>query len=294
MSTLVTYNDTSRPEDLTSIVTNISPNMTPLLSTLGRGNDAKQTLHEYLVDSFSAGAHNAAVEGAAFSSDVLVAPTRATNVTQIVQGTVEISGTQQVVSDPSALQYQVKKKLTEHAKNIETALMGGSQASGATNAARQMTGVINALTTNATTQASDSTLTEDGFNDLLALTYASTDQLPDSVYVGAVLKRTISGFTGGNTKNLNADDKKITNSVDVYEGDFGIQKIMLHRDVPSAAAGRTVVGINSDYHKLSWLRPTNVVEISKVGDSDRKQIISELTMEHTGEATGFVSNRYQG
>lgn len=292
MSTLVTYNDTSRPEDLVSIVTNISPTETPLLNKLARGANAKQTVHEYLVDTFAAGADNAAVEGAAFSSATLVAPTRSSNVTQIFRNDIEVSGTEQVVSDPSQLPYQVSKKLKEHAKDIEKALMAGSQASGATDTARRMTGVINALTTNATTQASATTLTETGFNDLLELVHASTDIFPDMVFVGAKLKRAISSFTGGNTKNLDANSMKVTNSVAVYEGDFGIQQIYIHRDVPNAASGRSIVGINSNYHRLSYLRPTQVVDIAKVGDSDRKMLVSELTIEHTGEKTGFVAHRY--
>lgn len=292
MSTLLTYNDTSRPEDLVSVVTNISPDRTPLLSRLSRGADAKQTLHEYLVDSFASGSDNAALEGAPFSSDTLTAPTRASNVTQIFRNDIEISGTEQVVSKPMALPYQTRKTLKEHALDIETALMAGSQASGDTNAARRMTGVMHALTTNATTQASGATLTEDGYNDLLELVHDSTDEFPNMVFVGAKLKRTISGFTGGNTKNLEADSKMIVNSVSIYEGDFGIQEIMIHRNVPNATTGRSIVGINTDYHRLSYLRPTQVVDVAKVGDSDRKMLLSELTMEHTGEATGFVAHRY--
>ena len=156
-----------------------------------------------------------------------------------------------------------------------------------------MTGVINALTTNATTQASNATLTEDGYNDLLELVHGSTDEFPNMVFVGAKLKRTISGFTGGNTKNLDATTGKVTNFVSIYEGDFGVQEVMIHRDVPSAATGRSVVGINSDYHRISYLRPTQIVDVAKVGDSDRKMLVTEVTMEHTGEKTGFVSNRYQ-
>lgn len=292
MSKLVSYNDTARPEDLMTVVTNVSPDRTPLLSRLARGADAKQTLHEYKVDTFSAGADNAAIEGADFSSDTLSAPTRESNITQILTKEIEVSGTEQAVSDPNQLPYQVSKNLVEHALDIEHAMMAGSQASGNTDGARRMTGVINALTTNATTQASASTLTEDGYNDMLELVYDSTDMFPNMVFVGAKLKRTISGFTGGNTKNLDATTGKVSNFVSIYEGDFGVQEIMTHRDVPSAASGRSVVGVNTDYHKISYLRPTQVVDISKVGDSDRKMILTELTMEHTGEATGFVSNRY--
>lgn len=292
MSTLVTYNDTSRPEDLVNIVTNVSPDATPLLSRLARGADAKQTNHEYLLDTFAAAADNAAVEGASFSSDTLSQPTRGNNLTQIFRNDIEISGTEQVVSDPNAMTYQTRKTLKEHAKDIEKAMMAGSQASGATNAARRMTGVINALTTNATTQASGSTLTEDGYNDLLELVHASTDEFPDMVFVGAKLKRTISGFTGGNTKNIDATTTRVTNLVSIYEGDFGVQEIMIHRDVPNATAARSIVGINSEYHRISYLRPTNIEDVAKVGDSDRKMLVTEVTMEHTGEATGFVANGY--
>lgn len=292
MSTFVTYNDTSRPEDLVSVVSNIAPTQTPLLSKLSRGADAKQTVHEYLLDTFAAAADNASVEGAAFSSNTLVAPTRGSNVTQIFRDDIEISGTQQVVSDPAAMPYQTMKNLKEHAKDIEKALMAGSQASGATDTARRMTGVINALTTNATTQASASTLTEAGYNDLLELVHGSTDEFPDMVFVGAKLKRAISGFTGGSTKNIDAKTYKVDNRVDVYEGDFGVQEIHIHRDVPNTAAGRSVVGINSDYHRLSYLRPTKIEDVAKVGDSDRKMLVTEMTIEHTGEKTGFVSHRY--
>ena len=290
MSTLVTYNDTARPEDLVAVVTNISPTETPLLNKLSRGADSKQTVHEYLVDTFASSADNAAVEGAAFSAQTLTAPTRSRNVTQIFRNDIEVSGTEQVVSDPNQLPYQVSKRLKEHAKDIEKALMAGSQASGNTSAARRMTGVINALTTNATTMASNSTLTETIYNNMLELVHASTDIFPDMVFVGSKLKRAISGFTGGNTKNVDAQAKKLISSVAIYEGDFGIQQIMIHRDVPNAVAGRSVVGINSMYHRLSYLRPTAVTDIAKVGDSDRKMLLTEMTVEHTGEKTGFVLN----
>lgn len=263
-----------------------------MLSRLSRGADAKQTVHEYLLDSFAASADNAAVEGAAFSSDTLVAPTRGSNVTQIFRNDIEISGTEQVVSEPQAMTYQTRKTLKEHAKDIERALMAGSQASGATNAARRMTGVINALTTNATTQASATSLTETVYNDLLELVHSSTDEFPNMVFVGAHLKRAISAFTGGTTKNLDATTGKVSNFVSIYEGDFGVQEIMIHRDVPAAAAGHSIVGINTDYHRLSYLRPTQVVDVAKVGDSDRKMLVTEMTIEHTGEKTGFVSNRH--
>lgn len=290
---LITYDDASRREDLIDVVTNVSPDNTPLLSMLRRGPNAKNTLHEYATDSLASSADNAQAEGADFSAVDHTAPARATNKTQIFTDNIQVSGTERAVNgvvDPWI--YQTEKALKEHAKDIEKALMAGTTASGASGVARRMTGVIAALTTNSTTQASAQTLTESGYNDLMELVYASTDERPDIVFVGSKLKRTISGFTGGSTKNVEAGAKKLVASVDVYEGDFGIQKILLHREVASTAAGRDLVAMNSNYHFLSYLRPTSLTEIAKVGDADRRSIITEMTIEHRAEKTGVVSRRY--
>lgn len=214
-------------------------------------------------------------------------PARSSNNTQIFIDDIQISETEKVISGVvEAKSYQVNKNLVEHAKDMELAIMAGSRASGSSGVARRMTGVINALTTNATTRASGSSLGETTFNDVMELVYASTNEVATEVYTGATLKRDISGFTGGATKNVDAEDKRLVRSVDVYEGDFGLAKIFLHRDVPAGANAKMVVAINPKYHLKSWLRPTKVTPIAKDGDRDRSQITSELTLEHRGEATG--------
>ena len=292
---LITYQDASRREDLTDVVTNISPEETPLLSMLGRGPNARQTLHEYPTDTFAAAADNAQVEAADHTAVDHTQPSRASNNTQIFTDNITVSDTAAVVDGVvNALEYQMTKNMKEHAKDIELALMAGSRASGASGVARRLTGVINALTTNATTMASASTLTETIYNDVMELVYGSTDQLPDMVFVGGKLKRAISAFAGASTNSVTIPASEFTryNKVDFYEGDFGRQRVMLHRDVPNAASGRSLVAINSNYHKLSYLRPTTMREIAKTGDAEKRQIVTELTIEHRGEKTGAVVNRF--
>jgi hypothetical protein len=128
---LITYQDASRREDLTDIITNVDYKNTPLLSGLPKGADAKQTLHEYTTATFAASAANASAEAAEFSAVDLVQPTRATNNTQIFTDYIQISGTEMNVNTVAdAWTYQTNKNLTEHARDIELALMGGSRASG--------------------------------------------------------------------------------------------------------------------------------------------------------------------
>lgn len=284
---LITYMDASRREDLLDVVTNVSPAETPLLKGLPTGKGATQTLHEYAVDSFAAAADNAAAEGSEFAAVDHTAPTRSNNVTQIFSDNIQVSGTEAVVDGVvNAESYQMNKTLVEHAKDIELALMAGSRASGSSGVARRMTGIINALTTNATTRASGSSLGETAFNDIMEMIYGSSNEVAGEVYVGSTLKRDISGFTAGTTKNTMADERSLTNVVSVYESDFGVHKIFLHRNVPSGANAKMLVAINPKYHLKSYLRPTKVEEMGKTGDNTKKMIITEMTLEHRGQATG--------
>ncbi len=278
---LVTYMDTTRRENLLDIVTNISPKETPLLSGLATGPAATQTLHEYAQDAFANAADNAQLEGTDFAATPLIAPTRDNNVTQIFTKFVRVSETEAVVSGVvNAWNYQLDKKMTEMAKDIELAYMAGSRASGSSSAARRMQGVINSLTSNASTRLSGSSLGEVTFNDIMQLIWNSTGEVATEVYVGATLKRDISGFTGGATKFVQQNDQRLTNSVDVYESDFGMHKVFLHRNVPTAANNLTFVAINPKYHKKSWLRPIAIQDIAKTGDYRSAQIIGEGTLEN--------------
>lgn len=290
---LITYDDTSRREDLLDVVTNVSPKETPLLSGLPTSSDATQTLHEYLTASFADYADNAAVEASAFTTVDLTQPARSNNNLQIFSDYVTVSGTETAVnvgSSQGAWEYQIQKNLTEHAKDIELAFMAGSRASGSSGVARRMVGIINGITTNATTRASGSSLGEVAFNDIMNSIWLGTGEVASEVYVGGTLKRDISGFTAGNVKNVQADDKRLINSVDVYISDFGMHKIFLHRNVPNGANAKMMVAINPKYHLKSFLqgRRTKMEKMAKDGDRERAQIITEVTLEHRGQATGAV------
>ena len=285
---MITYFDASRREDLIDVVTNVSPKETPLLSGLPMGQAAKNTLHEWTTASFNAYADNAAIEGVAFTATALSAPVRANNVTQIFRDDVQVSGTEIAVNGVTEpYQYQIQKNLVEHAKDIELAFMAGSRNSGSSTAgARRLQGIINAITTNATARASGSSLGEVAFNDIMNMIWAGTGEVATEVYVGATLKRDISGFTAGSTKFTSVEDKRLFNSFSVYESDFGVHKVFLHRNVGAAANNLQLVAINPKYHKKSYLRPTKVEELAKDGDRVRSQIVTEVTLEHLAETTG--------
>ena len=292
---LITFDDTSRREDLTDVLTNISPKETPLLSGLQMGPDATSTLHEYVSDVFSAAAHSASIEGTGFTVTDHVAPTRLVNIVQNFMKDIQVSADEVKsrhggnVSD--AFAYQIGKNVTEQAKNIELSLVRGSKASGSSGVARQMEGVINGISTNATTRVSGSSLGETTFNDIMDLIKASTDNIADEVYVGTTLKRDISAFTANSqTRNIAADDKRLVNSVDVYEGDFGIHKIFWHRNLENGVNAKEILAMRNDTYALSWFDRMSVSRLPVESvDRSRAQASSKLTLENRGEkASAFV------
>jgi hypothetical protein len=84
-------------------------------------------------------------------------------------------------------------------------------------------------------------------------------------------------------------DKRLVNSVDVYQGDAASNvKLFAHRYV--TVAGDTnydIVGINEDMFKTAYLRKPFTRELAKTGDSSKAEIVTELTLENLHYHAGF-------
>lgn len=293
MATAYTYDDAARRESLLGIITNISPTETRLYTSLQRST-AGNTLHEWPEDTLNSAADNAAVEGATAGAGGQTNPTRAVNVTQIVKKVYDVSDTERAVDSAGFADrkaYEMGKAMKEWKNDAEFALMRGSLASGTGSAARRMKGVKNWISTNATSQSGVS-LSEDILNSYFQLVYESGGEV-DEVFVPATLKRRISGFTGGATKNIDAEDQRLVNSVDVYESDFGVVRVNLHRHVTvSGDTNNDIVGVQSDKWAVAHLREPKNVDLAKDGDNSKGMIIGEFTLECRAEAANFLGSAH--
>ena len=290
---LITHMDASRAEDVVDLITNVDYKSTPLYSGLSEST-AMNTLHEWLTDTFATSADNAQVEAGDASTTDLTQPSRANNVVQMFRKNIVVSDTERAVrvygaSDPYT--YQMQKAMVELARDIEKALMAGTRASGASGTARRLAGVVASITTNATARSSGTSLSETEFNDIMKGVWdAGTDSNPDEVYVGSYLKRVISGFTAGSTKFTEVTDRRLTNVVDVYEGDFGVHKLFKHREVPT----NTVVALDSSKWRVAYLngrRPKHI-PLAKTGSATKGMIEGELTLEALNEKSSAKRSGY--
>lgn len=290
---LITYNDTSRQEDVIDLVTNVDYRSTPFLSRIGESM-ATNTFHEWMVDTFAAPAANVGIEGA----DVVIvdntAPTRKNNVVQLFQKVITVSDTEIAIphyglNDP--FEYQVDKKTTELARDMELAHVAGTRASGSSGVARSEDGAIALITTNKTAQTSGTSFTETVFNNLMALVFNSgTDEDVDLVMTGTFLKLTIDKFATNTTKYLDADAFKQTLRVDVYQSSFGQHEIVFERNVPAGG----VLAVDTSKWRTAWLinRRPAIRPLSKTGSATKALLEGEATLEALNEKSSFYASGY--
>jgi hypothetical protein len=293
LATAVTNDDRAIREDLYGVITRISPTETQLLSGLAR-TDASAVNHEWPKDTLKTPGVNAQIEG----SDAIFAartnPSRTQNLCQIVKIEFAVSGTEDASNTAGFAKryaYEMDKAMKEWANDFEFALMRSTVVSTSGSALRSMTSLKASITTNATSQSGVS-LSENQLNDYLGNAWERGGTV-DEVYVGKTLKRRISGYTAGGTKNVETTDKRLVNRVDVYESDFGIVKLFKHRYITvSGDTHNDIVGIQSDKFRVAMLRDPKHEALAKTGDATKGHIVGEGTLEFLAEDSSFIATRH--
>lgn len=295
---LTSFYDTSRREDLLDIVADLTPDDTPL-ATMLKTSTAKDTIHQWLEDYITPPSSvTFGAEGAQATYSALTQPARRVNLTAILTQTFRVSGTERAVTpaggDP--LDYQAGKALKTWKMTQEYALVNGALSSGVSGTAASMAGLINVITTLATSRNSGTSLSETEFQDMHqdSWTQGGTDNSFDLVLVPFGLKRKIDGFTAGATKYVDQSDKKLTQPVAIYETSAGVARIMQHRYVNGAAAtpGPRFLGIKEDKYRVAYLRKPFREMLAKDGDRENGQIVGEFTLEYLGERSSVNRNGY--
>ena len=281
-------------EDLSDFITNISPTETPFFSGIGR-TKATAVVHEWLTHALAAAsATNVVVEGNEASLITPTTLTRVTNSCQINQKAVAVSGTQDAVNKAGMskeLAYRVVLHGKEIKRDIETALLQNTQAvTGSTTVARALNGVTGFVTTNTTTIST--ALTVDDVNGILEDCWNEGGD-PDVLMGNGTTKRLISNLAGNTSStyavewNQDAAGKKLSTAVDIWDGDFGVQRIVPNR----FDATLTIKALQMDYWKLAELRPMAITQLAKTGDTEKRLLNSECTLECRAEnANGILTH----
>lgn len=248
-----------------------------------------------MIDTLSAVKTNAYAEGADASYPTITDPSRMTNYTQILQQSFLVSDTEEAVDKAafnSRYQYEATKAMKMIKNDLEYSVMRGVQPStmGTESYAGVMQGIKTFLCITCT--ISGPSLSESMFNDYLQNVWNVGTEV-NEVYCPMTIKRRISSWTANATKYFDQSDKRLINAIDVYSSDAAkMVKLFPHRHVTVAGdVNNDIVGINSDFFKIAYLRKPTVRELAKTGDATKGNIVLEATLECRHPHAGFLRSQ---
>ena len=287
-----TYRAVGTREDVSDIITNISPSDTPLNSRLGRTR-AIQVIHEWLEDELGEAGENFKPEGYTYETTDAEPRTRLMNYTQIMDRNVQVTKTQEAVSKygvRSEIAYQMQKRLKELAFDCEKALLTqDAKELGSMSVARKFGGLPYWIVTNVKA-ATGGNLTFDLINEMLEMTWIKGGK-PSVLLVSPRNKRIISTFTAGHTKFMNGNEtRKLTQMISVLETDFGTLQCLTDRFMTNDV----IYGLSPEYIKRAFLRNFKTIDLPPTKDMLQKVVNGEWTLEMRAEKAHFKISGLNG
>jgi len=325
MAAFHTYQAIGMREDLSNTIYNIAPTETPVVSSIGK-TKATATLHEWQTDTLGAAANTALVEGADAAAFTAVPTVRATNRTQIMGKTVNITGTLDSVDKAgrkTETAYQLAKAGQELKRDIEFAILvniapvvsaggaapkmasiqtwlrtnyttvgtvaAGAPAAPAAPAGSAIRTKAAAANTNAFTEVSLKAAMKAAFNSggsPTMLVVPPNQKVKVSAFAGIAANRVSTPNTGATTKAA-----AIVGAADVYLSDFGMLSVIPERFMTSDYAannGEQALILDPTMLSLATLRPFQSNLLAKTGDAEKHQMLTEVTLQVSNEAAHAI------
>lgn len=306
-----TYAAVGNKLDMSEIITNISPDETPLWSKISR-TKATAVTHEWLEDSLRtpqqvgddwADHPNKYPEGYTYETKAVSPRVRLYNYTQIMHKGFHVTQTQEVVLKYGLTQetaYQMRKALKELAFDCEYALLNQSECiygsmAGAGDATitepRQFGGLPYWIASNRFENGgAKRDLTFDLVNDALEQTWGAGGK-PSILLLSPRNKRVVSTFTAGNTKYMEGNQaRKLTQMIHVLETDFGELQCLVDTFMPNDK----IYGLSPEYMRKAILRPFKKGDMPEISDNFMKYIKGEWTLEMRAEKAHFMIGDLNG
>jgi len=298
-----TYTATADREDLSNVIYNISPTETPLISAIGK-KSISNVVFDWQTEILPTASGSGQLEGFELSRSASTATTRVSNVAMIQSRDATVTGSQDA-SDAAGKKSEISHQMAISSKalkrDMETALcQKGAKTTGDATTARVTGGFESWITSNvsrgtngagagagaAPTDGTQRTLTEALVKTVLQSCFTNGGQ-PTMAICGPHNKQVISGFTGRSSARQMIDATTVEASVSIYSSDFGDLKI-----VPSNfSRERSLLLVDPDYAKTSYLRSFQTVDIATIGDAETKMILAEFGLEMSNQAAhGIVAD----
>lgn len=301
-NTFLTTAAVGNREQLSDVVSRITPEDTPILTAIGTEN-TKGVHPEWETIDLAAPAANAQTEGDEYTFTASTPAARMGNYTQILRKTGIVSGTQDSVDNAGRaeqLKYQKLMRGREIKKDVEFSMVsnvasvgGATRVSGGlpswvtTNVSRGASGAnggyssgtgLTVAATNGTQRAFTKALLDgvmqSGFNSGANFSMVSVSPYVKSVFVTFMSDTNVASFRYSVD---NGKGNSVVSNADYYEGPFGRVKVVPNR-VQATSAGVARNAFLIDPEMLSWLWLRNIQsdgKVAKTGDAEKFVLLGE-------------------
>lgn len=303
-----TFDVVNIPEQVLDKIYRIEREESPIYSS-AKKKKINTVTPEWQTQALAAPAANALIEGDVLTANAGIPTVRAKNHAQILRKVVSVTGTNQAVSHygyASEIANQKELKTKELKRDIEQAIVQNTASVvGASDAtARLMGGIETWLTSNVSRGAGGA---NGGYNSGTGLTAAPTDgtQRPFTedllittlqtgydngakfsvLHLGSFNKRKMSTFQGNATR-MSEMEKKISNTIDVYESDFGKLTVAIN----PRQRTRSAILYDMDKIAILQLRAMETGKLAKTNDSTEEYMLTELTTQVVEKGLGVIAD----
>lgn len=293
-------------EDLSDVIYDISPTKTPFMSGIAKVT-ATATNHEWQTDALAAASNsNFVIEGDDATTVAVVPTVRLGNRTCISDKVPQVTGTQRKNSSAGRgdeMDYQTVKSMRELKRDVEAILLNNNaKVTGNNSTARECAGVEAWIATNtsagaggsdpagtgadARTDGTQRAFAEADLESVLA-GIADSGGEPTKIMVGSANKQALSAFSGNSSRFVDGKEQVLSPAIHVYRSDFGDLDVVFNR----FSRARSALVLDMDMWALATLRDFQTEDLAKTGDTDRKQMLVEYTLEAREEAaSGIVAD----
>jgi hypothetical protein len=282
-------------EELSNIISNISPEDVPFQSNVGSEN-VSNTYFEWQTDELASAQNVPVIDGDDVSSfDSTASTARVGNYTQIARRTMVVAdnlGSQDLAGRNDEISYQMAKRGSELKRDVELILTANSAKNAGNSSTARVTAGLGAWIATNTSKAGDGTdptavdgsdarndgtqrdLTEAMVKDVMQQAFTEGGQ-PSVLMVGPYNKTVVSGFAGIAAQRYQAPSDgptTIIGAADVYLSDFGTLSVVPNR----FQRERDAFLLDPEYASVCYLRPIQAVDLAKTGDAEKKMLICEM------------------
>jgi len=313
MAGITGMGDTFDLPNYTGELFNITPQDTPLLSSIGGLTGGKSTdstvISWQTEDLRDAADDRQRLEGADAPTAEARVRANVRNVVEVHQEALTISYTKQAAygqiatngsSHPYAeagsgsnpvtneVNHQLGLHLKQVARDVEKTFITGTFNEPANNAtARRTRGLVDAIDTNVV-NANDTVLTKDDVLDAMQECYDNgglMDTETRTIMLGSTQKRALTEEFINSTDGYRFDTKNVGGvNVQTIETDFGLLNVMLNRHVPAdVVLILSLEDLSPVFLEVPGKGHFFVEELAKTGASDKYQLYGEIGLEYGNE-----------